>query len=147
MDYYASFLRVLCEVWPGEVFLENSPMLVSRGLGSVLWDLAQMGYDAKWGVFSAADAGARHERERIWIKASHADKAGLQRSQRWSETRLLSVDNLVASRIFPQDKEHLPAPALLGSGHGLANYVERTRAIGDGQIPAVVKLAWETLNQ
>ena len=45
-------------------------MLTSRGLGVVLADLSQMGFDAKWGVVSAADVGANHQRERIWILAN-----------------------------------------------------------------------------
>ena len=42
-------------------------MLTSRGLGTVLGDLASMGFDAKWGVLGAADIGANHQRDRIWI--------------------------------------------------------------------------------
>jgi len=61
--------RVICEVRPGYVFVENSPMLTSRGLGRVLGDLASMGFDAKWGVLGAADVGANHQRDRIWIVA------------------------------------------------------------------------------
>ncbi len=51
------------------VFVENSPMLTSRGLGRVLGDLASMGFDARWGVLGAADVGAPHQRDRIWIVA------------------------------------------------------------------------------
>jgi len=47
-------------------------MLTSRGLGRVLGDLAAMGYDARWGVLGAVDAGAPHKRDRIWIVA-HSD--------------------------------------------------------------------------
>ena len=47
-------------------------MLTSRGLGRVLADLAEMGYDARWGVLGAVDAGAPHKRDRIWILA-HSD--------------------------------------------------------------------------
>jgi DNA (cytosine-5)-methyltransferase 1 len=61
--------RIIGEVRPKFVFVENSPMLTSRGLGVVLGDLAQMGFDAEWGVLSAADVGANHLRERIWIVA------------------------------------------------------------------------------
>ncbi len=61
--------RVICEVRPRFVFVENSPMLTSRGLGVVLGDLAKMGFDAKWGVLGAADVGAPHQRDRIWIVA------------------------------------------------------------------------------
>ena len=44
-------------------------MLVIRGLGTVLGDLAALGFDARWGVISAADVGAPHQRDRIWILA------------------------------------------------------------------------------
>ncbi len=59
--------RIIHEVRPRYVFVENSPMLTSRGLGRVLGDLATMGFDAKWGVLGAADVGAVHQRDRIWI--------------------------------------------------------------------------------
>ena len=60
--------RIIHEVRPRFVFVENSPMLTSRGLGSVLGDLASMGFDAKWGVLGANDIGANHKRDRIWIR-------------------------------------------------------------------------------
>jgi DNA (cytosine-5)-methyltransferase 1 len=62
--------RIIHEVRPRFVFVENSPMLTSRGLGTVLGDLAEMGFDAKWGVLGAADVGAPHQRDRIWIVAN-----------------------------------------------------------------------------
>ena len=61
--------RIIHEVRPRYVFVENSPMLTSRGLGRVLGDLASMGFDARWGVLGAADVGANHQRDRIWIRA------------------------------------------------------------------------------
>ena len=61
--------RIIHEVRPRFVFVENSPMLTSRGLGRVLGDLASMGFDARWGVLGAADIGAPHKRDRIWICA------------------------------------------------------------------------------
>jgi DNA (cytosine-5)-methyltransferase 1 len=61
--------RIIGEVRPRHAFIENSPMLTIRGLDRVLCDLAALGYDAQWGVISAADCGAPHKRERIWIVA------------------------------------------------------------------------------
>jgi DNA (cytosine-5)-methyltransferase 1 len=63
--------RIIGEIQPKYCFVENSPMLTSRGLGTVLGDLAEMGFDAEWGVLSAADVGANHQRERIWIVGRH----------------------------------------------------------------------------
>jgi DNA (cytosine-5)-methyltransferase 1 len=67
---WKEFARIIGEVRPRFVFVENSPMLTIRGLGVVLGDLSSMGFDAKWGVISAADCGAPHERQRIWIVAN-----------------------------------------------------------------------------
>jgi DNA (cytosine-5)-methyltransferase 1 len=69
--------RIIGEVRPKYVFVENSPMLTSRGLGTVLGDLASMGFDAKWGVLGAADVGAPHQRDRIWIRACLSNSDGL----------------------------------------------------------------------
>jgi len=66
---WGEMARIIREVRPRFVFVENSPMLTSRGLGRVLGDLAAMGFDAKWGVLGAADVGANHQRDRIWIVA------------------------------------------------------------------------------
>ena len=62
--------RIIYEVRPKYVYVENSPMLTRRGIGTVLGDLASMGFNAEWGVFSAAQVGAKHKRERIWIVAN-----------------------------------------------------------------------------
>jgi DNA (cytosine-5)-methyltransferase 1 len=72
--------RIIHEVRPRFVFVENSPMLTSRGLGTVLGDLASMGFDAQWGVLGAADVGAPHQRDRIWIVAN-SKRTGLERRE------------------------------------------------------------------
>lgn len=61
--------RIIGEVRPRFAFVENSPALLTRGIGVVLSDLSDMGYDAVWGIVGADDAGAFHQRERIWILA------------------------------------------------------------------------------
>jgi len=66
---WSHMARIIGEVRPRFVLVENSPVLTSRGLGVVLGDLAALGYDARWGVLGAVDAGAPHKRERIWILA------------------------------------------------------------------------------
>ncbi len=67
--------RVVSEIRPRFVFVENSPMLIHRGLGRVLGDLSCLGYDSRWTVMGAADVGAPHQRDRIWIVA-HARHGG-----------------------------------------------------------------------
>ena len=65
--------RIVGEVRPRNVFVENSPMLVGRGLARVLSDLASLGYDAKWGVLGAHHVAAPHKRDRMWIVGRHAN--------------------------------------------------------------------------
>jgi len=73
--------RIISEVRPKYAFVENSPMLVTRGLERVIADLTSMGYDSRWGVISAADIGAKHKRERIWIVASANTNKQYRRSK------------------------------------------------------------------
>ena len=79
--------RIIGEVRPRFVFVENSPMLTVRGLGTVLGDLAALGFDADWGVLGAHHAGgnhrAPHKRDRIWIVA---DSEGERRRPRLCKT-------------------------------------------------------------
>lgn len=70
---WSEFARIVREIRPRRVFVENSPMLASRGLGRVLGDLAEMGYDAAWGVLGAGALGALHRRDRIWIAGDLAN--------------------------------------------------------------------------
>ena len=76
---WGEMARVICEIRPRFAFVENSPMLTSRGLHRVLGDLAEMGYDARWCVLGACDAGAPHKRDRIWILGELANTEGERR--------------------------------------------------------------------
>lgn len=68
--------RIIGEVRPRFVFVENSPALLTRGLGRVLGDLAALGYDCRWTVLGAADVGAPHQRDRFWLVGAdtHCDR-------------------------------------------------------------------------
>lgn len=66
---WSEMARIVSEVRPRFVFVENSPMLVSRGGSRVLGDLASLGYDAVWGVVGSHHVGASHKRDRLWILA------------------------------------------------------------------------------
>jgi DNA (cytosine-5)-methyltransferase 1 len=67
--------RIVREVEPRYVFVENSPMLTSRGIHRILSDLAELRFDVEWGVLGASDVGAPHIRRRIWLLA-HARYPG-----------------------------------------------------------------------
>lgn len=130
---------------PKKVFLENSPAILVRGFERVANDLASMGYSFKWGVLGATSIGGLHERKRWWCVATNTAVNGLERgfcSKAERETQIRSVQTLRESEV----RMDLPDPEPFGSCHDVACRMERLRAIGNGQIPAVAKAAWEILN-
>lgn len=181
---WREFARIVREVRPKYVLVENSPNLTTRGLGRVLGDLAEVGADGRWGVLSAEDFGAWHLRERLWIVADLDRERELQpegRERRPSrdcegqtKQALPAAD---VDRERPQTGRQgrgdgVPAeepqddgaeaqggsdgtratwwdvePGLVRVVHGMANRVDRIRALGNGQVPAVVAGAWETLRR
>lgn len=145
--------RIIDEIRPNHVWIENSQVLVSRGLGLVLSDIFRLGYDAKWGVVSARNAAGPHLRERIWIYASNAHKV--------RQFKGIKQSRFLATEIGPGTQWN--GRVARSGGHALENWgwtynatfervddgmgrrMDRVEAAGDGQVPAVVKLAWDTL--
>lgn len=63
---WSEYARAIWEIRPQYIVFENSPMLISRGLGTVLSDLSRMGYDTEWRMFYASEFGFPHHRKRIY---------------------------------------------------------------------------------
>lgn len=61
--------RIIYEVGPRLVFLENVRGVIKNGLPEILNDLTSFGYDAEWDLFSASEVGANHNRQRFWLLA------------------------------------------------------------------------------
>ena len=68
------YARIIGELRPRYVIVENVAALLARGMGTVLGDLSSLGYDAEWHVIPASAVGAPHRRERVWIVAYTNDK-------------------------------------------------------------------------
>jgi DNA (cytosine-5)-methyltransferase 1 len=144
---WAHMGRIIREVEPRYVFVENSPLLTSRGLHRVLGDLASLGYDARWGVLGAHHAGAPHKRDRIWIVAHSSSERGRLRNSSWEDAENVgersSDSGNDSRRMGPWDVE----PNVGRVAHGVAARAHRLKAIGNGQVPAVAALAWRILTQ
>ena len=137
--------RVVCEARAEWVFVENSPMLVSRGLGTVLRVLAALGFDAAWTVLSAAQVGAPHIRERIWICA-HSNSVGWgRRSEEYAEGNNLLQPTRLVGRTRAWQETAAEKAAILGMDDGVAGGVDRIRATGNGQVPRVAAAAFSIL--
>jgi DNA (cytosine-5)-methyltransferase 1 len=63
------YARIIGELRPRYVIVENVAALLARGMGTVLGDLSSLGYDAEWHVVPASAVGAPHRRDRVWIVA------------------------------------------------------------------------------
>jgi len=175
---WSEMARIIGEVRPPYALMENSPMLTGRGLDKVLMGLAEMGYDAEWGVLGAVNAGAPHKRERIWILATNTnssmcdrravvpgwgpefgtssvgicknvpdtDKTGLegQRNNKSNDSQRREIQN---GHPWKSNSEWWKFEPNVGRvANGVAARVDRLKAIGNGQVPAVAALAWGILS-
>lgn len=75
---WPEFARIATSANAKVIVIENVPGLLSSGLRDVLSDLARLGFDACWHRFAAADLGAPHIRERIYVVATHAHRLGVR---------------------------------------------------------------------
>jgi DNA (cytosine-5)-methyltransferase 1 len=66
---WSQLLRIVCLLRPRFVVVENVAALLDRGMGRVLGDLAEGGFDAEWQVLPASAFGAPHQRERVFLVA------------------------------------------------------------------------------
>lgn len=66
---WSEYARLIGELRPRYVVVENVSALLARGMGRVLGDLAALGYDAEWDCIPASAVGAPHQRDRIWLVA------------------------------------------------------------------------------
>jgi DNA (cytosine-5)-methyltransferase 1 len=150
---WSEMARIIGEVRPRYVLVENSPMLTIRGLGTVLGDLAEMGFDARWGVLGVRHIGGPHKRDRIWVVGRYANTNGnrLEKdadkkmvceptSNTWGTRRLGKV---CGKKIWLRPRPIGARP--MGVGNGVAEDVDRIKAIGNGQVPQCMALAWTIL--
>jgi len=77
--------RIIGEVRPDYVILENSPMLLIRGFERVLCDLSEIGYVCEWKCFTAAQFGYNHKRERFFAIAYPIEKRCKNNTQAFRE--------------------------------------------------------------
>ncbi len=137
---WVEMARIIDEVRPNFAFVENSPMLTSRGLGRVLGDLAEMGFDARWGVLGAAHLRGPHLRERIWIVANATGRRLERRA--YEESRLAQK---LVEPAWLREAPLAAAQRILGMDDGVAGRMGGLKAVGNGQVPQCAAEAWRIL--
>ena len=144
--------RIIHEVRPNYIFAENSPMLVGRGLITVLCDLAEMGYDAKWCVLGADNYGGHHIRKRCWVLA-YPTKGGRARGSTQEVDGCSSYSRGIQAQILQNGWNGREGgfywesePRVGRVANGMADGVDKRLArIGNGQVPIVAAAAWTIL--
>ena len=147
---WSEMARIIGEVRPKFVFVENSPNLISRGLGRVLGDLSEMGFDAEWGIMGASDSSFPHQRKRAWVLASNPTHIGFEkvrtRLEMLEDGKKVETSNRKSSRAIGEDEfKRLYESRFSRDAHGTPEKLDDVKAIGNMQIPRVVRDAWEIL--
>ena len=158
---WKSMFRIVDEIQPRRVLIENSPMLRTRGLNVVLDDLASIGYDAQWDIFTAAASGADHIRKRMFILGypnsnrqsaipKHDEASRMQADATYSH-RAQRKRRSLSSGVHPEHSFTCgpdwweDKPGVERVADGVADQVDRLRAIGNGQVSCVAARARQTL--
>lgn len=144
------YLRIVKEVRPSMVFAENSPNLRTRGLGTVIEGLTQLGYDVRWCVLGAWHVGANHKRNRMWVLADTGRKLwnkGCDKESGRGKKKWLQNPTYHKSGGFQFDSSiwWRFEPSVDRVANGMAHRVDRLKAIGNGQVPAVAATAFTIL--
>ena len=166
--------------------------------GRILSDLADSGFDVAWKVLSAAEVGAPHKRDRLWLVCRNADclqhdsqpqvRGGQPADAGGNGDGVADTHGSVTGRLHRRAGPTHPITSISGAdvsdttsiggsgrrqcgriefpqggggggnvdcwsvepelgrvADGVANRVDRLRAIGNGQVPAVAALAWRRL--
>lgn len=139
---WSEYARIIGELRPRYVLVENSADLLVRGMDRVLGDLAALRYDAEWEVLPAYAVGAPHRRERAFIVA-YPERRRLQGGV--LECAQPPAD-LAAPRRRDRHGRHVGAswgaePDVALLAHGLpARLVEQyVRALGNAVVPQIAE--------
>ena len=130
--------RIITEVGPRWVFLENVAGHVSLGAETVLRDLRGMGFTPAAGLFSAREVGAPHKRQRWFCVAyAHGRDAGSEREQRGGQQRFHQTGGAAGGRAV-DDACCQGRQQIAGSAHGdEAQNERRSPEFGDESAGAI----------
>ena len=134
---YRHLVRAIRVVRPRYAIVENVAALLGDGMGTVLGDVAESGYDAEWDCIPAGFAGAPHWRDRVWIVA-HTPSARLEgwfpTQSAWTALREFAGRHVRVGASWPD------APKLPRVGYGFPDWVDRLRCLGNAVVPQIPEM-------
>ena len=139
---WSEIIRLVREIRPSLVIVENVAALLDNGMDRVLGDLSAARYDAEWSTVSACSMGLPHVRQRVFLVAypdSIDGRARLWDSAARANRPLQTVDSFESSRA--RSRARLANPSeLYGGAHGLPNGSHRNRALGNSIVPQIPEM-------
>jgi DNA (cytosine-5)-methyltransferase 1 len=108
-----------------------------------------MGFDAKWGVLGSIDVELPTKRDRLWIVASSNSNRLERNWENRKASKRLGKQKLQSSKktsdVLCEFLQRVDAYGIRGMPYGVANRVDRLKAIGNGQVPIVAAVAFKSL--
>lgn len=148
--FWPEMARVLDEIRPKYVLLENVPGLATSGGAEVVSDLVSFGYDFEWDHLPASSFGAPHERDRFWLLAhSTGIPVGTRPEEGYPDyvwgQRLGDRGGLKGRKQWPDDPAELPESGVGRMAYGGSSRLDKARlvALGDSVVPGIAEhLGW-----
>lgn len=137
---YREVVRCLCVARPQVGILENVAALLRRGMGTVLGDLAAIGYDAEWDCIPASAVGAPHRRDRVFIVA-HCREKRVSRMLPQTVHRVPEFSWCKNVRGIEELRRRspVPTPVFRGGRDGIPHWVDRVGGCGNAVVPQVAE--------
>ena len=139
---YSEAIRVVGQLKPRWVLLENVAALLGRGLSRVIADLAEIGYVGRWDCVPASRFGAHFRGDRVYVLASSATPNSI----RWERERTACVSQGQAwgrgqfeGLVERELQNGVPAGAHGRISDGLPYRVDRLRCLGNAVVPQVAE--------
>lgn len=135
--HWFEYLRLIEQIKPKGVIIENVSALRTRGLGTVLRGLDEVGYDAEWHCIPSSAVGACHQRDRIWILAYLRSERGqrlvpLQHLSQGGQRRWGGKEDLQQVYDNPFRRSHMwPQPLLRRMDVPLPGRMDRLKQVGN----------------
>lgn len=124
---WAEIVRLVRELQPKFVIMENSPSLCTRGGSAIIAALAHERYDAEWEGFPGLSFGAKHIRARQYVVAYPSEKRHGAPTHKVFARGNSPVDGGWWSR----------EPRLGRVADGVSSRVDRVAALGNAVIPQI----------
>lgn len=149
--YMCNAIRV---VQPKYAIVENVAALCKRGLGVVVGDLAEVGYDSEWHCIPASSVGSLHERDRIWIigypdsgNASNPPTLSAHNFKKWQTTKGTQnwqhmLDELGAGNAAQRADSYAEALRVLD---GISDRSHRLKSLGNSLVPRIAEYIGTTI--